>query len=139
MEGPPLPQWDQGTPGILCVAGPHAIPVSTAVRASGDRLLFVLGRQRETLRRLRQDPRAAFCLLGAGLAVTAHGYAHVVADHLEAAPVVGLELRVDRVQDHLVDGRTEMLDGARWRWREDRAAREEQAIVRELRALAAVS
>ena len=30
MEG--LPHWEQGTPAVLCVAGPHAIPVSTAVR-----------------------------------------------------------------------------------------------------------
>ena len=27
-----LPDWEVGTPAVLIVAGPHAIPVSTAVR-----------------------------------------------------------------------------------------------------------
>ena len=29
-----LPEWEQGAPGVLCASGPHAIPVSTALRAS---------------------------------------------------------------------------------------------------------
>ena len=135
-EGLPLPRWDQGTPGVLCVSGPHAIPVSTAVWAGDARLLFVLGRRRETLRRLRKDPQAAFCLLGEGLAVTAHGSACVIREELEAARVVGLELVIEGVQDHLADGRTEMVDGARWRWTDDRSREEEPRIVAELRALA---
>jgi len=119
------------------VTGPHAIPVSTAVWADHDRLLFVLGRRRETLARIREDPQVAFCLLGEGLAFTAHGEAGVIREELQAAKVVGLELRVDAVQDHLADGRTERLDGARWRWVDERAAREEPLIVAELRSLAA--
>jgi len=114
------------------------MPVSTAVRAADDRLLFVLGRRRETLRRIREDPRVAFCVLGEGLAFTARGEARVIREELEAARVVGLELRIDVVQDHLADGRTEMLDGARWRWVDERAAREEPLIVAELRYLAQV-
>jgi hypothetical protein len=35
-----LPGWPQGTVAILAVSGPHAIPVSTAVRLTGDRLAF---------------------------------------------------------------------------------------------------
>ena len=31
-----LPEWPEGTVAVLSTAGPHAIPVSTAVRA-GDR------------------------------------------------------------------------------------------------------
>ena len=58
---------------MLCAAGPHAIPVSTAVRAGDDRVLFALGREREILRRLRDDPRAALLVMGEGLAFTAHG------------------------------------------------------------------
>ncbi len=138
MEGPPLPRWKQGTPGVLCVTGPHAIPVSTAVWAADDRLLFVLGRRRVTLARIREDPLVAFCVLGEGLAFTAHGKAGVVREELHAAKVVGLEIRVEAVQDHLADGRTEMLDGARWRWVDERAAREEPLIVAELREMAAV-
>jgi len=117
------------------VAGPHAIPVSTAVRLGDDRLAFALGRRRETLERLRADPRVALSLLGTELAFTAYGSAAVVREPLEAAPVVGVELRVDSVQDHLADGRTEMLDGARWRWLDPKAAGVDPAIVAELATL----
>jgi hypothetical protein len=41
------------------------------------------------------------------------------------------------VQDHLADGRTEILDGARWRWTDDRLAESEPRIVDELEALGA--
>jgi hypothetical protein len=132
-----LPDWQTGTPGVLCVAGPHAIPVSTAVRAGDRRLLLALGSGRETLRRLREDPRAAFCLLGQDVAFTAEGEARVLAERLEAVPVVAVELRVFAVQDHLADGRTELLDGARWRWTEERFAESDAAIVAELERLAA--
>ena len=131
-----LPHWERGTPGILCVAGPRAIPISTAVRAGDDRLLFALARSRETLAVLRSDPRAAFCVLGAGVAFTAHGEASIVREELESAPTVaGLELRVERVQDHLADERTEILDGARWRWRDASFAATEDEIVAELAGL----
>lgn len=133
----PLPVWEQGTPAVLVVAGLHAIPVSTTVRVGDDRVCFALGLRRETLRRLRQDPHAALCMLGEGIAFTAWGTAAVVRERLEAAPVAGLELRVDRVQDHLQDGRTEMVDGARWRWTDERAAASEPHIVAELGALCA--
>lgn len=132
-----LPDWERGTPGVLCVAGPHPIPVSTAIRADDDRVLMALGGGREALARLREDPRAAFCLLGRGIAFTAHGAASVVEEGLHATPsVVAVELRVERVQDHLADGRTELLDGARWRWCEQRYADSDDAIVAELERLA---
>jgi hypothetical protein len=131
-----LPYWEAGTPAVLCVAGPHAIPVSTAVRVADDRIVLALGRERETLQRLRQDPGAALLVLGAGVAFTAHGEARVVAEELRAADtVVAVELRVLRIQDHLADGRTEMLDGARWRWTREGMAEAERAIVAELERL----
>ena len=130
-----LPQWPQGTPGVLCVAGPHAIPVSTAVRAGDRSLLLALGRGRETLARLREDPSVAFCLLGPGLAFSAYGPARVVAEELRAAPVSAVAVEVEHVQDHLADGRTELLDGARWRWSDERAREADPAIVAELRRL----
>ena len=131
-----LPHWDQGTPAILCVAGPHPIPVSTAVRADDQRVLLALGRKRDTLKFLRDDSRAALCVLGAGIALTAHGYASVVAEQLEATDrVVAVELRVERLQDHLADGRTEMLDGARWRWLDEEFGAAEEQIVSELARL----
>ena len=129
----PLPDWERGTPAVLCVAGPHPIPISAYLRADDDRVLLALGRQRETLRRLREDPAVALLLMAAGLAFTAHGRARVIAEELEAADtVVAVELAVDRIQDHLADGRTEMLDGARWRWCDEEDGEAEDAILAEL-------
>lgn len=128
-----LPQWEEGTPAIVCVAGPHAIPVSTAMRVSDDVLRFALGGGRETLRRLRSDPAIAVCILGDGIAFSAYGRSEVVREGLESAPdVVAVELRVERVQDHLADGRTEMTDGARWRWLDPSMAESEPKIRAEL-------
>lgn len=131
-----LPSWPEGTAAVLCVAGPHAIAISTATRASDDRLLFVLGRRRDTLARLRKDPRAALCVLAEGLAITAYGTVAVVRDELERVPLAALELRVERVQDHLADGRTEMLHAAGWRWRGERDAEADRLVKAELRVLA---
>jgi hypothetical protein len=131
-----LPEWERGTAAVLCVSGPHAIPVSTAVRVSGERIVLALGRRRETLERLRAEPAAALCVLSAGLAFTAHGRAGVVAEQLEAAPgAVAVELRVERVQDHLADGRTVMLAGAGWRWREEILGENDEALAAELERL----
>jgi hypothetical protein len=131
-----LPTWERGTPAVLCVAGPHPIPVTAYLRAGDDRLLLALGRRRETLRRLREDERVALLLMGAGLAFTAHGRARVIAEELEATEtVVVVELLVDRIQNHLADQRTEMLDGARWRWRAEEHAEAEDAILAELARL----
>ena len=127
-----LPDWEPGTPAVLVVAGPHAIPVSTALRRGERRVVFALGRRRETLARLREDPEAALCVLGPGVAFTAYGRALVLREELEAAPVAAIELSVERVQDHLADGRTEMLDGARYEWRDEDAMRAESRIRAEL-------
>jgi hypothetical protein len=140
MSGPrppaALPEWRRGTPGVLCAAGPHPIPVSTAIRAGDLRLLLALARGRDTLARLRADPRVALCMLGEGVAFTAHGRASVTLERLRAAPgVAAVELSVERVQDHLADGRTEMIDGARWRWLDERAAESEPRILAELEEL----
>lgn len=117
---------------MLCVAGPHAIPVSTATRAADDRLVFALGSRREALARLRSDPAVAFCLLSRGLAFTVHGSARVLREKLDSAPVAAVELRVERVQDHLADGRTEMLAPPAWRWLDEKAAASDALIRAEL-------
>ena len=118
---------------MLCAVGPHAIPVSSYVRAGEDRIVVALGAGRETLARLRADPAAAFCVLARGVAFTAHCRAAVLRESLEAAAGnVAVELRVERVQNHLADGRTELLDGAPWRWRDDHAAGLQPAILAEL-------
>jgi len=110
--------------------------VSTAVRAADDRLLFALAASRETLARLREEPQVAYCLLGDGVAFTAYGEARVVAEQLESVPVVPVEVGVESVQDHLMEGRTELLDGARWRFSAQRDVEADAAIVAELRRLA---
>ena len=131
-----LPKWERGTPAVLCVAGPHPIPVTTPVRRGPDRVLLALGRQRITLERLRVDPRVALVVIGEGVAFTAHSRALVISEQLEAADtVVAVELTVECVQDHLADGRTEMLDGARWRWCNEHDGEMEDRIVAELRTL----
>jgi hypothetical protein len=126
-----LPNWEAGTLAVLCVHGPHAIPVSTATRTSAGRIVFALAHRRETLTRLRKDPAASLCFLGEGVAFTAYGDATVVKEELDVSPhVAAVELRVTTVQDHVADGRTEMLDGARWRLTSNEA-READAAVRE--------
>ena len=131
-----LPHWERGTPVVLCVAGPHPIPVSTAVRAGDDRVLFALGREREALRRLRADPAVALLVLGEGVAFTAFGEAGVVAERMQVAgTIVAVELRVTRVQDHLADGRSVMLDGARWRLATEEMAAADEATFAELERL----
>lgn len=136
MSPTQLPHWPQGTAAILCVRGPHAIPVSTAIRAGDDRLVFALGRRRDTLARLREDPHAALCMLAEGLAFTAHGEISVLSEELEPIPVAALELRVARVQDHLADRRTEMLGAPAWRWLKERDAEADRLVRQRLAVLA---
>ena len=133
----PLPHWAEGSAAVLAVGGPHAIPISTALRAADDRILFALGARRRTLELLRDDPRAALCLMAEGAAFTAHGRATVIREPLEAVPLAALELRVETVQDHLADGRTEMLAAPGWRWTSEKAAGGDRAVREELRRLAA--
>jgi hypothetical protein len=131
-----LPTWPPGTPAILCVSGPHAIPVSSYMRSTDDRILLAVGSRRETLERLRADPAAAFCVMAEGVAFTAHCQAAIVRESMEAAPGnTAVELRVERVQDHLADGRTEIIDGARWRWTDADAAAVQPQILDELKSL----
>jgi pyridoxamine 5'-phosphate oxidase-like protein len=131
-----LPHWERGTPAVLCVAGPHPIPITAYLRAGDDRVLLALGRRRETLRRLREDPSVALLLMAEELAFTAHGRARVIAEELEVTDtVVAVELRVERLQNHLADERTEMLDGARWRWCSEEHGEAEDAILAELAGL----
>src|SRR4051812_10204689 len=99
-----LPHWPDGTVAVLSTAGgePHAIPVSTAVRAGDRALLFALSLRRESLARLKVNPRCAISLLAAGdVAVTAVGRAGIVEEPMAAADgVAAVRLDVERIQDH---------------------------------------
>ena len=106
---------------------PHAIPVSTAVRRGPREVAFALSLRRESLARLRSDPRCALTLIAAGLSVTALGRAVVES---EGERVAVLRLDVERIQDH--DHPTfEIDEGVRWHWTSEDAARAD-AAVREL-------
>ena len=92
-----IPDWPPGTVAILTTAGPHAIPVSTAMRAGPRTVLLALGPSRGSLARLREDPRCALALIAEGVAVTLRGRATEIG---EAAGTVAIRLDVEHVDDH---------------------------------------
>ena len=135
-DQPILPDWPPGTVVILVTAGigPHAIPVSAAVRAGPARVLLGLARGRGSLRRLRDDQRVALSITAGGdVAVTAYGVARVHAEELVPG-VAAVEVVVERVQDH---GRPTFVidDGVRWRWTDAEAAARDAEVRRALEGL----
>jgi flavin reductase (DIM6/NTAB) family NADH-FMN oxidoreductase RutF len=133
-----LPVWPAGTVAVLATSGPepHAIPVSTVLRAGPQRVLFALAPRRESLARLRRTPRATLTLLCEGdVAVTAHGPVTIVADPLGDTGVVALALDVERVQDH-GQPRFAIEAGVRWRWLDAEAARRDAEVRAALARLA---
>ena len=91
-----LPAWPAGTVAVLSTGAgePHAIPVSTAVRRGPREIVLALALRRESLARLREDPRCAVTILAAGnLALTAVGRA-VVED--EGARIAVVRVGVER-------------------------------------------
>jgi hypothetical protein len=128
-----LPEWPAGTVAVLSTGAgePHAIPVSTAVRRGPRELVFALGLRRESLARLREDPRCALTILAAGdVAVTAIGTA-VVDD--EGPRVAVVRVAVERIQDHGHDTFV-VDDGVQWRWTDDEAARNDAEVRSRLSA-----
>ena len=134
-----LPDWPAGTVAVLSTGGgaPHAIPVSTAVRAGPRGVLLALARSRTSLARLRADPRCALTILAGGdVAFTAHGRARVVEDPMAVADtVVAVAIDVDDVQSH-ADPRFAIEAGVTWRWVDAEAAERDAAIRAALRRLA---
>jgi hypothetical protein len=111
-----LPEWPDATVTVLSTAGPHAIPVSAAIRAGDDAILLALGARRDSLARLRADPRVAVTVIaGPDLAFTAHGVASVVSE--DAAGTVAVRVDVESVQDHFKADFT-IEAGVAWRWTE---------------------
>jgi hypothetical protein len=126
-----LPDWPEGTVALLSTAGPHAIPVSTATRVDDTTIHLALAHSRDSLRRLREEPRCALTVLAAGVAVTAYASATVVdADDR----VAFVRLVVEEVVDH--DQPTfELDDGVRWHWTDDGAAEGDAQVRDRLRRL----
>lgn len=119
------------------VVWPTAIPVSTAVRAGPRRVLLALGRRRESLARLRDNPQVALAVIAPGAAFTAQGLAAVAADPLPGAErVAAVTIVVARIQDH--DHPTFAIDdGPRWRWTDEEAREADAATRAALQALLA--
>lgn len=115
-----LPHWPDGTVTVLSTGAgaPHAIPVSTAIRRGDRELAFALALRRESLARLRSDPRCAVTILAAGVSVTVLGRA-VIERELERVAVVRVD--VESVQDH-ASPRFEIEAGVAWHWTSDDAA-----------------
>lgn len=134
-----LPEWAPGTVAILSTGAgaPHAIPVSTGLVVGPRRVLLALARRRESLARLRLDPRVALTILAADdVAITAHGRAEVVADPLAISDrVAAVALDVERIQDH-GQPRFAIDDGVRWRWTDEEAQRRDDEIRAALLELA---
>ncbi len=132
-----LPDWPAGAVAILATGGesPHAIPLSTALRAGPRRVLIALAASRGSLGRLRADPRVALVLLSEGdIALTAHGTARVI----EAALLEGVaavEIDVERVQDHRRPSFV-IEAGVRWRWVDPDAEARDDAVRAALERLA---
>lgn len=132
-----LPAWLPGTVAILSTAGdgPHAIPVSAAIRAGPRRILIGLAATRGSLTRLRADPRVSLTIVSDGVAATAYGHAHVLDDARLVDGVVAVEIDVGRVQDH--DRPTfEIESGVRWRWTDADADRRDAEVRAALARLA---
>ncbi|HEX4805761.1 MAG TPA: pyridoxamine 5'-phosphate oxidase family protein [Conexibacter sp.] len=130
-----LPQWPDGTVATLSTGGgePHAIPVSTIVRADERTVLFVLARSRESLARLRSDDRCALTILAEGVSITAIGRA-VVLDAEVSERVVALRMDVERVQDH-AQPTFEIFEGVRWSWTDADAEQADAELRNALRRL----
>ena len=126
-----LPDWPEGAVAVLSTAGPHAIPVSTATRTGDATVHLALAHRRESLARLREQPRCALTILAAGVAVTAYATAAVVEEDDRVAYV---RLDVDDVRDH--DQPTfELDDGVRWHWTDEGAEAGDAEIRATLRRL----
>ena len=140
LEPTALPAWEPGTVAILSTGAgaPHAIPVSTGVRAGPRTVLLALATRRESLGRLRRDARCALTLLAAGdVAVTAHARAVIVEDPMTVSDrVAAVRLDVEHVQDHGQD-RFEIDRGVAWHWKDPEAERRDGEIRAALAALAA--
>jgi hypothetical protein len=115
-----LPEWPERTVTVLSTGAgpPHAIPVSTAVRRGDRQLAFALALGRESLARLREDPRCAVTVLAAGLSFTVHGRATVERE-LERVAVIAVD--VESIQDH-ASPRFEIDAGVAWHWTSEEAA-----------------
>ncbi len=134
-----LPRWPAGTVAILVTNSapptrPRAIPVSAILRAGPARVLLGLSRRRESLSRLRADPRVTLSIICEGRAFSADGRATVVAEELVEG-VVAVAVDVEAVHDHMRPTFA-ITGGVTWGWTDDGAAAADRAVHAALRRLA---
>jgi hypothetical protein len=126
-ETPGLSDWSPGTVAVLTTLGadgPHAIPVSTTLRAGPQTVLLALGPSRGSLARLREDPRCAVTILAEGTAITLRGRATEIG---EAAGTVAVRFDVEHVDDHAQP--TFVIEaGVQWRWTDPDAERRDAEV-----------
>jgi hypothetical protein len=126
-----LPEWRPGTVAVLSTGAgpPHAIPVSTAVRTGPRTIVLALALRRESLARLREEPRCALTIMAGGdVAFTARGRATVVEEPMAIADrVAAVRIDVEEIQDHGQDT-FEIDDGVRWHWTDPGAAQRDAEI-----------
>ena len=93
-------------------------------------VLIALALRRESLARLREEPRCALTIMGAGnIALTAHATASIVQDPMEVSDkVAAVCLDVEEIQDH-TQPRFAIESSVKWRWCE-LEARERDAAIR---------
>ncbi len=132
-----LPAWPEGTAATLTTVGedgaPHAIPVSTALRAGDAAIVLGLGARRASLANLRARPAVALCVMAEDVAFTAHGTARVVDE--DAAGVVAVAVDVHAVDDHRTPAFA-LEAGVAWRWTDDAAAQRDADVRAALRRAA---
>jgi hypothetical protein len=134
-----LPDWPDATVAVLSTGGgaPHAIPVSTALRTGPQAIHLALALRRESLARVRLDPRVALTVHAPGLAFTALGTATIVEEPLAEAPgVAALRIAVEAIQDHRTP-RFALDAGVAWHWTDPDAGAADAAVRAGLRRVAA--
>ena len=99
--------------------------------------MLALALRRESLARLREDPRCALTILAEGdVAVTAHARASILQEPMEISDrVAAVALDVERIQDHN-QPRFEIQAGVRWRWTDEEADARDREIRQALTELA---
>jgi hypothetical protein len=127
-----IPDWPPGTVAILTTRGPHAIPVSTALRAGPATVLLALGPNRGSLARLREDPRCALAVITTGVAVTLRGRATEVG---EVAGTIAVRIDVEAVDDH-AQPTFAIHEGVRWEWTDAEAERRDAEVRAALSSVA---
>ena len=92
--------------------------------------MLALARRRESLARLREEPRCALTVMADGdVAFTAHGHATIVEEPMTVSDrVAAVRVHVDAIQEHGQDT-FDIDEGVRWHWTDAEAERDDAEIL----------